>query len=158
MAAISQRIAADARYVLTVFAHGTLLGPAQVAAHMRGKVSVHELTLAGNKHATAGKIEKASATVINAFSKLDVASIWGHGKTAAADGSQIDTWENNLLAETSIRYDGSAGSPTGTSPTPTSPCSASRAACGRRSTSSRACCRTPPTSSPTPSTQIPKAI
>lgn len=36
-----------ARYVLTVFAHGTLLGPAQVAAHMRGKVSVHELTLAG---------------------------------------------------------------------------------------------------------------
>jgi Tn3 transposase DDE domain len=64
-----------ARYALTVFAHGTLLGPAQVAAHMRGKVSVHELTLAGNKHAAAGKIEKASATVISAFSKLDVAVI-----------------------------------------------------------------------------------
>ena len=61
--------------MLTVFAHGTLLGPAQVAAHRRGKVSVHELTLAENKHATAGKIEKASATVINAFSKLDVAVI-----------------------------------------------------------------------------------
>ncbi len=29
-----------ARYVLTVFAHGTLLGPSQVAAHMRGKVSL----------------------------------------------------------------------------------------------------------------------
>ena len=30
--------------------------------------------------------------------------MWGDGKTVAADGSQIDTWENNLLAETSIRY------------------------------------------------------
>ena len=130
-----------ARYVLTVFAHGTLLGPAQVAAHMRSQVSVHELTLAANKHATAAKIEKASATVINAFSRLDVTAMWGDGKTAAADGSQIDTWEDNLLAETSIRYGGYAGSPTGTSPTPTSPYSAtsSPAGCGRRSTSSRAC-------------------
>ncbi|WP_205717956.1 Tn3 family transposase [Actinomadura soli] len=98
-----------ARYVLTVFAHGTLLGPTQVAAHMRGKVSVHELTLAGNEHTNATKIEKVSATVINAFSKLDVASVWGDGKTVAADGSQIDTWENNLLAETSIRYGGYGG-------------------------------------------------
>jgi TnpA family transposase len=97
------------RYVLTAFAYGTLLGPAQVAAHMRGKVSVHELTLAGNKHTTAAKIEKASATVINAFAKLDVTAMWGDGKTAAADGSQIDTWENNLLAETSIRYGGYGG-------------------------------------------------
>ncbi|SNT31710.1 Tn3 transposase DDE domain-containing protein [Streptosporangium subroseum] len=95
--------------MLTVFAHGTLLGPSQVAAHMRGKVSVHELSLAGNKHATAGKIEKASATVVNAFNKLDVAGVWGDGKTVAADGSQIDTWENNLLAETSIRYGGHGG-------------------------------------------------
>jgi hypothetical protein len=95
-----------ARYVLTAFAYGTLLGPAQVAAHMRSQVSVHELTLAANKHATAAKIEKASATVVNAFGKLDVTAMWGDGKTAAADGSQIDTWEDNLLAETSVRYGG----------------------------------------------------
>ncbi len=93
-----------ARYILTVFAHGTLLGPTQVAAHMRGQVSVHELSLAASKHTTAAKIDKASTTVINAFSQLDVAGMWGDGKAVAADGSQIDTWENNLLAETSIRY------------------------------------------------------
>ena len=46
---------------------------------------------------------------INAFSKLDVTAMWGDGKTAAADGSQIDTWEDNLLAETSIRYGGYGG-------------------------------------------------
>ena len=35
--------------------------------------------------------------------------MWGDGQAAAADGSQIDTWENNLLAETSIRYGGFGG-------------------------------------------------
>ncbi|WP_433252807.1 Tn3 family transposase [Actinomadura nitritigenes] len=39
----------------------------------------------------------------NAFNKLDVASVWGDGKTVAADGSQIDTWENNLLAGSYVR-------------------------------------------------------
>ncbi len=76
---------------------------------MRGQVSVHELSLAASKHATAAKIDKASTTVINAFSPLDVAGMWGDGKAVVADGSQIDTWENNLLAETSIRYGGYGG-------------------------------------------------
>ena len=35
--------------------------------------------------------------------------MWGDGKAVAADGSQIDTWENNLLAESSIRYGGYGG-------------------------------------------------
>ncbi|GAA3532850.1 Tn3 family transposase [Nonomuraea rosea] len=97
------------RYVLMVFTYGTLLGPAQVAAHMRGKVSAAELALAANKHATSEKIAKASTTVINAFNQLDIASVWGDGKTVAADGSQVETWENNLLAESHIRYGGYGG-------------------------------------------------
>jgi len=44
--------------------------------------------------------------VVNAFAKLDVAAMWGDGQTAAVDGSQIDTWENNLLAECHVRYGG----------------------------------------------------
>jgi hypothetical protein len=97
------------RYVLTVFTYGTLLGPAQVAAHMRGKVSAAELALAANKHATSEKIAKASTTVINAFNQLDIALVWGDGKTVAADGSQVEPWENNLLAESHIRYGGYGG-------------------------------------------------
>ena len=76
---------------------------------MRGQVSVHELSLAANKHATAAKIHAASADVINAFSPLDVTRLWGDGQPAGADGTQIDTWEDNLLAETSIRYGGYGG-------------------------------------------------
>lgn len=33
----------------------------------------------------------------------------GDGKTVAADGSQIETWENNLLAESHIRHGGYGG-------------------------------------------------
>jgi hypothetical protein len=67
---------AMARYVLTVFANGTLLGPAQVARHMREQVSAHELSIAANKHATCAKIDAASTDVINEFAKLDVAGVW----------------------------------------------------------------------------------
>jgi TnpA family transposase len=97
------------RYVLTVFTYGTLLGPAQVAAHMRGEVTAAELARAANQHATSEKIAKASTTVINAFNRLDIASVWGDGKAVAADGSQVETWENNLLAESHIRYGGYGG-------------------------------------------------
>lgn len=76
---------------------------------MEGTVSAHELYTAGNKHATAEKIMRASTEVINAFAQLDVASVWGDGRTAAADGTQIDTWDDNLLAESHIRYGGYGG-------------------------------------------------
>lgn len=97
------------RYVMMVFANGTLLGPAQVARHMRGRVSAHELSIAANKHATSAKITAASTDVINAFARLDVAGMWGDGHVVAVDGSQIETWENNILAESHIRYGGYGG-------------------------------------------------
>jgi hypothetical protein len=39
---------AMARYVLTVFANGALLCPAQIARHMRDQVSAHERSIAVN--------------------------------------------------------------------------------------------------------------
>ena len=92
-----------------MFANGTLLGPAQVARHMRGQVSAHELSWAANKHATCAKIDAASVDVINEFAKLDVAGVWGTGHVAGTDGSQIGTWGNNILAESHIRYGGYGG-------------------------------------------------
>ena len=97
------------RAVLTTFANGTLLGPAQVARHMRGQVSAHELSWTANKHVTCAKIDAASVDVINEFVKLDVAGVWGTGHVAGTDGSQIETWANNLLAESHIRYGGYGG-------------------------------------------------
>ncbi|OLT40047.1 transposase [Saccharomonospora sp. CUA-673] len=97
------------RYVLTAYAYGANLGATEVARHMRGEISAHELYTTGNKHSTADKVHKCSADVINAFATLDVAGMWGDGQIVAADGSQIDTWNNNLLAESHIRYGGYGG-------------------------------------------------
>jgi TnpA family transposase len=96
------------RYVLTGFCYGTNLGPAQLARHMGGTVSAHQLA-ATLEHAGTDRIDAARLDVINAYAKLDLPGVWGDGSYAAADGAQIDTWSDNLLAESHIRYGGYGG-------------------------------------------------
>src|SRR5205807_6882767 len=45
---------------------------------------------------------------VNAHARLDISPAWGDGTAVAADGTHMDTYLNNLLAETSVRY-GKAG-------------------------------------------------
>lgn len=94
---------------MIAFTYGTNLGPYQMSRHLRGKVSPHEISAPGNQHITARKLNQASADVIDAYMGLDVARIWGDGSKVGADGTQIDTWDDNLLAETSVRYGGYGG-------------------------------------------------
>src|SRR5262249_22162350 len=96
------------RFVATAFCDGTYLGPAQLARHMPGQVSARELARAFHQHAGQDRPHAAQTDVINAVARLDITRLWGDGSVVAADGSQVSTWENNLLAETSIRY-GSVG-------------------------------------------------
>ncbi len=96
------------RYVLTTFAYGCLLGPAQAARHMRG-VSGHELGATANRHFNIDKLNQAIADVINAYLHLDLAKVWGDASSVAADGTQMDTLIDNLLAESHIRYGGYGG-------------------------------------------------
>ena len=96
------------RYVLTTFTYGSLLGPAQAARHMRG-VSAHELGATANRHFTIEKLNRAIADVINVYLTLDLARVWGDASSVAADGTQIDTLIDNLLAESHIRYGGYGG-------------------------------------------------
>ncbi|MEH0509395.1 Tn3 family transposase [Streptomyces sp. B21-079] len=70
---------------------------------------MHELSLAGNQHITAEKLNAASADVIDMFIQIDMAHVWGDVGNAGIDGSQYDTWENNTLAESHIRYGGFGG-------------------------------------------------
>ncbi len=96
------------RYVLTTFTYGANLGPAQAARHIRG-VSAHELCLTAARHLTTGKLNLASADVVNAYLLLDLVKAWGDGTSVAADGTQVDTLIDNLLAESHIRYGGYGG-------------------------------------------------
>ncbi len=94
------------RQVATAFCYGTYLGPAQLARHMPGQVSARELARAFHQHCGLDRLHAAHTDVINAFAGLDITRLWGGGSVVATDGSQISTWENSLLAETSIRYGG----------------------------------------------------
>ena len=91
------------RYVLTTFTYGSLMGPAQAARHMRG-VSAHELGATFHRHFTVEKLDRGIADVINAYLGLDITKAWGEAKSVAADGTEVDTLLDNLLAERHIRY------------------------------------------------------
>ena len=97
-----------ARYILTTFTYGTNLGPAQAARHIAG-VTAHELSTTSGRHVTIDKLNKAIADIVDAFTELDLIKVWGDGSVVAADGTQVDTFIDNLLAETSIRYGGTGG-------------------------------------------------
>jgi hypothetical protein len=96
------------RYVLTTFTYGSRLGPAQAARHIRG-VSAHELGAMFIRHFTVEKLDRGIADVINAYLQLDIAKVWGEAKSVAADGTEVDTLLDNLLAERHIRYGGYGG-------------------------------------------------
>jgi TnpA family transposase len=96
------------RYCMAVFTGGANIGPYEAARHIAG-VSARELSMVRNRHIDLNKLNAAIATVVNAFAELDVVKAWGDGTAVAADGTQVETYIDNLLAETSIRYGGVGG-------------------------------------------------
>lgn len=95
---------ATERYLLTTFAHGCNLGPMQAARHMRGAVSAHTLSFVNRRHVNASKLNAASRDIINLYARFPLPKLWGEGKTAAADGTKYELYDQNLLAEYHIRY------------------------------------------------------
>ncbi|MFI6739896.1 transposase [Nonomuraea sp. NPDC050451] len=96
------------RYSLAVFTGGINIGPYEAAKHIAA-VTARELSMVRNRHITLKKLNAAIADVVNAFAELDVVKAWGDGSAVAAGGTQVDTYIDNLLAETSIRYGGFGG-------------------------------------------------
>ncbi|GAA3428763.1 Tn3 family transposase [Streptosporangium nondiastaticum] len=96
------------RYSLAVFTGGINVGPYEAAKHLSG-ISARELSMIRNRHIDLAKLNAAIACVVNAFADLDVVRAWGDGSAVASDGTQVDTYIDNLLAETSIRYGGVGG-------------------------------------------------
>ncbi len=92
------------RYIITSFAYGTNTGAAQLAKHMRGIISDHEITFANRRHITVDKLEAARTDLINRFHQYDLPKRWGQESVAAADGTKLDLYENNLLSSYHIRY------------------------------------------------------
>ncbi|MET7796418.1 Tn3 family transposase [Streptomyces decoyicus] len=66
--------------------------------------SGHELSYVANKHFSIVLLNEAVADLVNAHARLDISQTWGDGTAVAADGTHMDTYLDNLLFETSVRY------------------------------------------------------
>lgn len=97
------------RYLLTTFTYGCNLGPSQAARHMRGIITPRLLYFVNRRHVTIDKLNSALFDIINRYHMLDLPTVWGKGKSVAADGTKYDVYEQNLLSEYHIRYGGYGG-------------------------------------------------
>ena len=98
----------DRRKILTVFAYGTGLGPTQISKNI-ADVSARQVSFVNQRQVTTEKLEAAICTTINAYNQFQLPRYWGDTKRAAADGTQWNLYENNLLSERHIRYGGYGG-------------------------------------------------
>lgn len=98
-----------ARYIVAVFGYGCNLGPAQTARHTQGLVTLRSLQRINDQHITAASLEAALRDVIHDYTRFQLPFLWGTGRAAVADGTQIELRENNLLGERHIRYGGYGG-------------------------------------------------
>ncbi|TMD34999.1 MAG: hypothetical protein E6J04_05845 [Chloroflexi bacterium] len=100
---------AKVRQLLTIFAYGTHLGPHQMARHLRGALNADQIAHLNRRHFTAEKLEAALRDITNRFHRFTLPRYWGDEKRVAADGTQYELAEENLLVERHIRYGGYGG-------------------------------------------------
>lgn len=93
------------RYLTTIFAMGCNLGPTQAARHLANKeLSAHMLSFVIRRHMSVENLSAAHREFNEIYLELDLPKMWGDGKTVAADGTQYDFYDENLLAGYHFRY------------------------------------------------------
>ena len=93
------------RFISTLFCYGCNLGPTQTARSIK-TLSRKQVAWLNLKYVTEEKLEKAIVKTVNAYNKFELPSFWGSGKSASADGTKWNVYEQNLLSEYHIRYGG----------------------------------------------------
>lgn len=92
------------RYLLTVFAMGCNLGPNQAARHLSNGVTPHQLSFVHRRHMSLEQLDQACRDLAELYLRLELPKLWGDGKKVAADGTQYDFYEQNLLVGLHFRY------------------------------------------------------
>jgi TnpA family transposase len=96
------------RFITTLFCYSCNLGPVQTARSVKG-LSRKQVAWLNLKHVTEQRLDKAIVKVINAYNRFSLPRYWGSGKSASADGTKWNVYEQNLLSEYHIRYGGYGG-------------------------------------------------
>ncbi len=97
-----------ARYLATTFCYGCNLGPSQTANSL-SEFDRKQIAYVNQNHISLPTLEKSVRELINAYNRFPLPKFWGSGKSASADGTKWDIYEQNLLAEFHIRYGGYGG-------------------------------------------------
>ncbi|ETT84591.1 MULTISPECIES: Tn3 family transposase [Bacillus] len=97
------------RYIVTSFGYGCNLGSTQTSKHMRNTVTPHMISFVNRRHINVQKLDDAIRDILNHYNLFSLPKLWGSGKSAAADGTKYDLYEENLLSEYHIRYGGYGG-------------------------------------------------
>lgn len=95
---------ANDMYVVTTFAYGVNLGPAQTAKHLRGLYPATKLAYVNRQHMSPRQIDAALTDIVNETARFPLIYLWGTGRSAIADGTHFETWADNLVGEMHIRY------------------------------------------------------
>lgn len=95
---------ARAQYLLTTFALGTGLGVTQAARHLANQVSAHQLSYANRRHMSLEQLDAAHREMAELYLRLPLPLKWGDGSSVAADGTQYDFYDQNLLVGMHFRY------------------------------------------------------
>lgn len=96
------------RYILTTFCYGCNLGPSQTA-QSTGDIERRQLSWINQRHVTEEMLDQAIFLTINSYNLFELPKFWGSGKSASADGTKWNIYEQNLLSEHHIRYGGYGG-------------------------------------------------
>ena len=92
------------RYIATVFAYGTCMGPSEASKHMMKDMSANILSKVNCKHVTNTMLDCARTKLVNHINIYSLIKAWGDGKACAADGTLRGLREENLIAEFHMRY------------------------------------------------------
>ncbi|GAO22079.1 transposase Tn3 family protein [Alicycliphilus sp. B1] len=96
------------RFLTTLFCYGCNLGPTQTALSVEG-LSRKQVAWLNLHHVTEERLDKAIFKVVNAYNRFSLPQYWGTGKSASADGTKWNMYEQNLLSEYHLRYGGYGG-------------------------------------------------
>jgi TnpA family transposase len=104
----SRLVSPRGRYVATTFCYGCYLGPTQTSRSIQG-LDRFQVAYVDQRHITEQHLLEANVGVINRYNRFMLPKLWGSGQRAAADGTQWDVHEQNLLSEYHLRYGGWGG-------------------------------------------------
>lgn len=96
------------RFLTTLFCYGCNLGPTQTALSVKG-LSRKQIAWLNLHHVTEERLDKAIFKVVNSYNRFSLPQYWGTGKSASADGTKWNVYEQNLMSEYHLRYGGYGG-------------------------------------------------